>query len=94
LVSTLVLVLPAFFVLVYNICEKPIIYKTRYLYDYAGHGWSIDVYERENAGLTRAEIELKNEDEPFEKPPWALEEVTHDKRYSDAYLVKHPYSTW
>ena len=41
-----------------------------------------------------AEIELKSEDEEFTLPEWAIEEVTGDKRYYNAYLAKNPYKKW
>ncbi len=48
-----------------EICEKPLIEKTRYLYLEAGNTWEIDVFEGDNKGLEIAEIELKSEDQKF-----------------------------
>ncbi len=80
--------------LIDTLCERPLIEKTRYFVDHAGHCWEVDVFEGENAGLVVAEIELASEDEPFELPPWAGEEVSQDRRYYNAALVKLPYSRW
>ena len=77
-----------------HLCMGPLIEKTRYLVEYAGHTWEVDVFEGDNAGLVVAEIELDSEDQPFEKPPWAGEEVSHDPRYYNVCLVKHPYKEW
>ena len=41
-----------------------------------------------------AEIELQNEDEHFELPPWVTEEVTDDDRYYNANLAVNPYKNW
>lgn len=77
-----------------HLCEGPLIEKTRYHVEHAGHTWEVDVFEGDNAGLVVAEIELGSEDEVFEKPAWAGEEVSHDPRYYNVCLVKHPYKEW
>lgn len=77
-----------------TLCQRPLIEKTRYHVRHGGHTWEIDVFEGDNAGLVVAEIELGAEDEPFERPPWLGEEVSHDKRYYNVCLVKHPYKEW
>jgi adenylate cyclase len=68
--------------------------KIRYFVDYAGKRWEIDEFLGDNAGLVVAEIELEREDEPFARPPWLGDEVTHDPRYYNMNLVKHPYRDW
>src|ERR1700753_399812 len=68
--------------------------KVRYLISFAGKVWETDVFLGDNAGLIVAEIDLKSEDEPFEKPDWVTYEVTDDGRYSNAALSKHPFSKW
>ncbi|MDY6979160.1 MAG: CYTH domain-containing protein [Pseudomonadota bacterium] len=77
-----------------TLCEKPVIEKTRYHVEHAGHTWEVDVFEGENAGLVVAEIELASESEPFEQPDWLGEEVSADPRYYNVSLVKHPYKAW
>lgn len=72
----------------------PLIEKTRYLVEHAGHVWEIDVFEGDNAGLVVAEIELQSQDETFALPGWAGEEVSHDPRYYNVSLVTHPYKDW
>ena len=68
--------------------------KTRYRITYSGKLWEIDEFANENEGLIMAEIELKHEDEAFEKPGWITEEVSYDKRYYNSYLAKHPFKSW
>ncbi|MDZ7805067.1 CYTH domain-containing protein [Thiohalophilus sp.] len=76
------------------LCEKPVIEKTRYHVNHAGHTWEVDVFEGDNAGLVVAEIELASESETFEPPHWLGEEVSADPRYYNVSLVKHPYKAW
>lgn len=77
-----------------RLCLHPLIEKVRYHVPFAGHVWEVDVFERDNAGLVVAEVELPAEDTPVELPPWAGAEVSDDPRYSNAALVERPYSTW
>jgi adenylate cyclase len=77
-----------------QLAEQPFIDKTRYKVRWGGHVWDLDLFAGENSGLIMAEVELSSEDEPFELPPWAGEEVSGDPRYYNASLVKHPYSQW
>jgi adenylate cyclase len=77
-----------------QLCEKGMIDKTRYEVEFSNHLFEIDVFGGENSGLIVAEIELKHENEFFEKPSWLGEEVTQDKRYFNAYLSNFPFKTW
>lgn len=72
----------------------PIIEKRRYHVAHGDHVWEVDVFTGDNAGLVVAEIELKDSGEAFDLPDWAGEEVSHDKRYYNVCLVKHPYKNW
>jgi adenylate cyclase len=71
-----------------------VIEKTRYHINYAGKLWEVDVFTGDNEGLIVAEIELEHEDEKFDKPTWAGQEVSNDNRYSNASLSVHPYNRW
>lgn len=62
----------------------PIIEKTRYLVN----GWEIDEFHGCLEGLTVAEIELNDENQLFEIPPFIGEEVTHDPRYFNSSLAQ------
>ena len=78
------------------ICEPGVIDKTRWLVP-AGdgvHTWEVDEFHGDNDGLVVAEIELRSEDDTFEKPSWLGEEVTGDRRYYNSMLTKRPFRTW
>lgn len=77
-----------------DLCEKPLIEKSRYKIDFEGFVWEVDAFFGENQGLIVAEVELEGEDQQFEKPGWIGEEVTGDPRYFNANLVRHPFSKW
>ncbi len=77
-----------------EIAEQPFIDKTRYKVRCGDHIWDLDRFAGENSGLVMAEIELTHENEPFELPEWAGEEVSGDARYYNSCLVKKPFSTW
>jgi adenylate cyclase len=76
------------------LCEKGIIDKTRYEVKAGKHIFEVDEFHRENEGLLIAEIELRDENESFQKPTWLGREVTGEKKYYNAYLSKNPYSEW
>lgn len=71
-----------------------LIEKTRYIKIFHDHVWEIDFFEGSNKGLVIAEIELEDEEEPFEKPSWLLKEVSFDHRYFNNNLLKNPYKNW
>lgn len=77
-----------------SLCEKPLIEKTRHHVHFGGRLWEVDVFAGDNAGLVVAEVELEAEDAPLEVPPWAGREVSHEPRYYNVCLVKHPYKNW
>ncbi len=77
-----------------ELCEQPLIEKTRHHLTHADHDWVIDEFHGVNDGLIVAEIELSSEDEFFEQPDWLGEEVSDDPRYFNSNLIKHPYSKW
>jgi adenylate cyclase len=76
------------------LCEKPLLEKTRHFLWFGEHLWEIDEFEGDNAGLIVAEVELSRSDEPFARPDWLGEEVSHDIRYYNSQLARHPYQTW
>lgn len=77
-----------------KLCHPGAIDKTRYLVDYQGHTFEVDEFYGDNEGLLMAEVELKSQDEPFERPSWLGEEVTGDRRYYNAALTRNPYKNW
>jgi len=62
--------------------------KVRYEVEVGGKTWEIDVFHGKLEGLMVAEIELESEDEAFELPEWAAEEVSHDPGYYNSNLIK------
>ena len=76
------------------LCEKGVIEKMRYEVKIGKHTFEVDEFFGDNEGLIVAEIELKSEDETFEKPHWLGEEVTNDNRYYNAALSLNPFKNW
>ena len=74
--------------------EKPLIEKKRYKIPAGGLTWEIDEFLGDNAGLIVTEVELKSEDQAFERPAWLGDEVTGDPRYYNANLIKKPFTRW
>ena len=77
-----------------NLCERPLIEKTRYCVEFKGLTWEIDEFEGSNAGLVIAEVELEEVDQAVSLPDWVGKEVTGDRRYYNASLIAEPYSVW
>ncbi|NCS88916.1 MAG: adenylate cyclase [Ignavibacteria bacterium CG2_30_36_16] len=77
-----------------KLCLKPLIEKSRYFVNYAGKLWEVDEFCGENSGLLLAEIELDNQTDIFEKPPWLGKDVTNDPKYKNANLVNYPFNRW
>lgn len=77
-----------------SMCRKPILEKTRYLVEFHGFTWEVDVFSGENEGLEVAEIELESETQDFARPGWVLEEVTGDPRYLNINLIDFPFKKW
>jgi adenylate cyclase len=75
-------------------CGGRVIRKTRYLQEFGGYVWEIDVFAGDNAGLVVAEVELSDPGEQPPLPPWAGVEVTADNRYFNSSLYTHPYCRW
>ncbi len=77
-----------------ELCNGPIVEKTRYLIYYSGHTWEVDIFHGENDGLVVAEIELSREEENFELPCWVTTEVSGDTRYYNSSLLSNPFKSW
>lgn len=77
-----------------QLCENGVIDKIRYEVEVGKHTYEVDEFFGDNEGLIVAEIELKSEDETFEKPHWLGKEVTNDERYYNAYLSNNPFKNW
>jgi CYTH domain-containing protein len=77
-----------------QLCDGPLIEKTRYCIDHKGHVFEVDVFEGDNAGLIVAEVELQSADEPVALPDWIEREVSHDVRYFNSNLAINPFCNW
>ncbi|MFN2382235.1 MAG: CYTH domain-containing protein [Guyparkeria sp.] len=77
-----------------HLTTGPVIDKTRHLVRRDGLLWEIDEFHGDNDGLIVAEVELEHVDQPFARPDWLAEEVSHDARYYNVSLVKTPYCQW
>jgi adenylate cyclase len=71
-----------------------LIEKTRFTVPWEGSSWEVDVFSGDNIGLVIAEIELRHEHEPFERPPWLGREVTGRDQYYNGSLARWPYCQW
>ena len=77
-----------------ELCEPGILEKTRFEVPFGGHIFEVDEFFGDNGGLVIAEVELKHEDEVFEKPNWLGDEVTGDPKYYNSQLSSKPYNQW
>ena len=77
-----------------NLCEKPLIEKTRYELTIGSHIWEVDIFHGDNKGLIVAEVELFDESEQFERPDWVTEEVTGQAKYYNSSLLELPFKDW
>lgn len=74
-----------------KICLPGAISKTRHIipappYHGAPRCWEVDVFHGRLDGRVLAEIELGDEQEPFERPEWLGEEVTGMPQYYNANM--------
>ena len=77
-----------------QLCQGGLIDKTRYLVKVGSHVFEVDEFYGENQGLVMAEVELKDENEEYEKPSLVGLEVTGDHRFYNSHLLTHPFSEW
>jgi adenylate cyclase len=77
-----------------ELSKHPTIEKKRFFIPHGAHIWEVDVFEGVNKGLVVAEIELKQEEEAFEKPHWIGSEVSGERKYSNSALSLLPYNQW
>jgi adenylate cyclase len=77
-----------------ELCEQPIIEKTRTCIRRGDLVWEVDEFHGVNDGLILAEVELASEHQHVDLPEWIGREVSHDPRYFNANLIANPYSSW
>ena len=74
----------------FKLCVGGVIDKTRWIVPYEGHIFEVDEFHGINDGLLFAEVELKTEDEHFEKPPFLGPEVTGNRHFYNSHLLVNP----
>ena len=77
-----------------SFCAKPVILKRRWYVPFGGFTWEVDEFAGRIEGLIVAEFELDTPDREFPVPPWLGREVSHEPRFRNSHLVRHPYSEW
>lgn len=77
-----------------ELCEKPLIEKTRTKIAIGNLVWEVDEFFGDNAGLIVAEAELEDENQAVDLPSWIGEEVSGDPRYFNSNLIKNPFTSW
>lgn len=78
----------------FKLCVGGVIDKTRWIVPYEGHIFEVDEFHGINEGLLFAEVELKTEDEYFEKPPFLGPEVTGNRHFYNSHILVNPYPQW
>jgi adenylate cyclase len=68
--------------------------KVRHIVPFRGATWEVDVFAGDNAGLLIAEVELREERQHVEVPPWVGAEVTAQAQYCNGTLAHYPFATW
>ena len=79
-----------------KLCEPGVVDKIRYLVKVGGHIFEVDEFLGENKGLLLAEVELKQEDELFEKPEYRIRrknEINTDSNRSVTLLSQSEFQT-
>jgi len=71
-----------------------LIEKTRFIVPWRHNRWEVDFFAGDNSGLVIAEIELRHEDDAFERPPWLGAEVTGQSQYYNGSLTRRPFREW
>jgi len=71
-----------------KLCLPGQIQKTRYIIPTGTQSkvWEVDIFHDRLEGRILAEIELDDENEPFERPEWLGEEVTGQPQYYNANM--------
>ena len=77
-----------------ELCERPLIEKTRYRIGHHGLIWEVDEFVGENKGLILAEVELTSENQAINPPAWIGQEISGDPRYFNSNLVSNPFTRW
>ncbi len=77
-----------------QLCQGGVVNKHRWLVKSGSHTFEVDEFHGANAGLVVAEVELRSEDERYEKPDFIGPEVTGDPHYRNSCLLTDPFCNW
>ncbi len=77
-----------------QLCQGGVVDKHRWLVKSGSHTFEVDEFHGANAGLVVAEVELRSEDERYEKPDFIGPEVTGDPHYRNSRLLTDPFCNW
>ena len=77
-----------------RLCEPGIVDKVRWLVPAGNHVFEVDEFLGDNAGLVVAEVELRSENEGFERPDFLGQEVTGERKYYNSQLRRNPFKNW
>ena len=77
-----------------KLCKGGVVDKCRYLVASGTHTFEVDEFLGDNSGLVLAEVELKDENEAYDKPDFIGTEVTGDRRFYNSYLIRNPFKWW
>lgn len=76
------------------LCHGGMVDKTRWLVPFEGHLFEVDEFHGANEGLLFAEVELKDENEDFLRPPFLGPEMTGNRHFYNSHLLVDPYPNW
>ena len=71
-----------------TLCHGPVLEKIRHTVPHAGFVWTVDVHLGPLAGVTLAEVELRNPEDDPPLPSWVGKEVTHNPRFQQRALLR------
>lgn len=77
-----------------QLCQGGVVDKHRWLVKSGSHTFEVDEFHGANAGLVVAEVELRSEDERYEKPDFIGPEVTGAPHYRNSRLLTDPFCNW
>lgn len=72
-----------------NLCQPPIIVKTRYIVPFENETWEVDVFHHNLSGLMLAELEVQSYDHTFNLPDFVGKNVTNDARFKNTNLSSY-----
>lgn len=72
-----------------NLCQPPIIVKTRYIVPFENETWEVDVFHHNLSGLVLAELEVQSYGHTFNLPDFVGKNVTNDARFKNTNLSSY-----